>query len=85
LRRLYEYLIEGPRDARWMLRKVGPDYLEVIEELRRRGWPVACRLQEVKGLRRAVFSADLQGELFPTEPARPKRRRRRRTAKAGVG
>jgi len=86
LQRLYQYLKARPRDARWMLRKVGPDYLQVVDELRRKGWPVACRLQDVKGLRRAVFSADLQGELFSLDSAKPKRRRRRKSPrKLGVG
>ncbi len=85
LRRLYQYLIDGPRDARWMLRKVGPDYLEVVEKLRSRGWPVGCRLQDVGGLHRAVFFADLQGELFPVQEKKKRRRRRRRPAGLGVG
>jgi hypothetical protein len=82
LERLYRYLKEKPRDARWMLRKVGASYLETVEEMRRRGWTVECRLEDVNGLHRAVYCADLQGELFlEKDSARPAPRRRR--ARAG--
>ena len=76
LERLYRYLKESPRDARWMLRKLGPDYLDVVEELRGRGWPVACKKTDANGLHRVLFVADDQAELFPE--ARPQKRRRRR-------
>ena len=77
LERLYRYLKESPRDARWMMRRVGTDYQDTVEALRQKGWPVAVRLDDVGGLHRAVYLADDQGELFPPE-AKPKRRRRRR-------
>ena len=64
LERLYRYLKDKPRDGRWMLRKVGADYLETVDEMRRRGWAVECRLEDVNGVHRAVYCADLQGELF---------------------
>ncbi len=64
LERLYRYLKEKPRDARWMLRKVGADYLQTVKEMQRRGWTVECRLEDVNGLHRAVYCADLQGDLF---------------------
>ena len=82
LERLYRYLKESPRDARWMLRKLGPDYLDYVEELRERGWPVACKKTDANGLHRVLFLADDQVELFPE--ASPRKRRRRRRAQ-GVG
>jgi hypothetical protein len=83
LERLYRYLKESPRDARWMLRKVGPDYLEAVEELRVRGWPVACRKTDASGLHRVLYAADDQTELFP-EAVPPKKRRRRSSPAAGL-
>lgn len=82
LERLYRYLKERPRDARWMLRKLGPDYLETVEALRERGWPVACKTTDANGLHRILFVADDQAELFPA--ASPKRRRRRRPRALGL-
>lgn len=82
LERLYRYLKEKPRDARWMLRKVGADYLKAMEEMRRRGWTVECRLEDVNGLHRAVYCADLQGDLFGqkemSQAATPRARRRKK-------
>ena len=78
LERLYRYLKDKPRDGRWMLRKVGADYLETVDEMRRRGWAVECRLEDVNGVHRAVYCADLQGELFREKDlvnAKPRRRR----------
>jgi hypothetical protein len=80
LERLYRYLKERPRDARWMLRKLGPDYLDRVEALRAKGWPVACKTTDENGLHRVLFVADDQAELFPV--ASPKRRRRRRSPRA---
>ncbi len=79
LERLYRYLKEKPRDARWMLRKVGADYLQTVEEMRRRGWAVECRLEDVNGLHRAVYCADLQGELFGQKTMSGAKLRRSRT------
>lgn len=82
LERLYRYLKEKPRDARWMLRKVGADYLKAMEEMRRRGWTVECRLEDVNGLHRAVYCADLQGDLFGqkemSQADAPRARRRKK-------
>ena len=78
LDRLYHLLKEKPRDARWLLRRVGEEYQDSIDALRSQGRPVDVRLQEVDGLHRAVYHATDQGELFPETPAAPRRRRRRR-------
>lgn len=77
LDQLYHLLKEKPRDARWLLRRVGGQYRDSIEALRTQGRPVEVRLQEVDGIHRAVYHAADQGELFP-EVAPPRRRRRRR-------
>ena len=37
LDRLYALLKEQPRDARWLLRKVGTDYMEQVAALRAQG------------------------------------------------
>jgi len=86
LERLYRYLKEKPRDARWMLRKVGADYLKTLEKMRRRGWTVECRLEDVNGLHRAVYCADLQGDLFlQKDMSRPIPRRARTRRKRSAG
>jgi hypothetical protein len=80
LNRLYLLLKREPRDGRWLLRKLGPDYLDRIEDLRRLGRPVEMRVEDVEGLQRAVYRAADQTELFGAEqlsPSRPRRRRRR--------
>jgi len=81
LDRLYVLLKEQPRDARWLLRKVGTDYLEQVEALRAQGRPVEVEMQDVEGMRRAVYRAADQGDLFAgLSSPRPRRRRRRRQA-----
>jgi hypothetical protein len=79
LDRLYALLKQQPRDARWLLRKVGTDYMQQVRALRAMGRPVEVEMQDVEGLRRAVYRAADQGDLFAgmTSP-RPRRRRRRR-------
>jgi len=77
LERLYGFLRESPRDARWMMRRVGSNYREVVEELRHRGWPVAVRFEVVAGAHRAVYEAVDQAELFDGLPVAPSKRRRR--------
>lgn len=78
LDRLYALLKERPRDARWLLRKVGTDYMDQVQALRAMGRPVEVEMQDVEGLRRAVYRAADQADLFAglTTP-RPRRRRRR--------
>jgi hypothetical protein len=79
LDRLYALLKERPRDARWLLRKVGTDYMDQVAALRAQGRPVEVQMQDVEGMRRAVYRAADQGDLFAGLAApRPKRRRRRR-------
>jgi|GEM_PF-5163015 len=81
LDRLYACLKERPRDARWLLRKVGMDYMDQVEALRKQGRPVEVEMQEVEGMRRAVYRAADQGDLFAgLATPRPRRRRRRRSA-----
>lgn len=80
LDRLYALLKEQPRDARWLLRKVGTDYRERVEALREQGRPVEVEMQDVDGMRRAVYRAADQGDLFSglSKPRSRRRRRRRR-------
>jgi hypothetical protein len=78
LDRLYALLKERPRDARWLLRKVGTNYMEQVAALREQGRPVEVEMQDVDGMRRAVYRAADQGDLFAGLSPRPKRRRRRR-------
>jgi hypothetical protein len=79
LDRLYALLKEQPRDARWLLRKVGTDYMDRVEALRGQGRPVEVEMQDVEGMRRAVYRAADQGDLFTGLNApRPRRRRHRR-------
>ena len=81
LDRLYALLKERPRDARWLLRKVGPDYMDQVQALRSMGRPVEVEMQDVEGLRRAVYRAADQGDLFASLASpRPRRRRRPRRA-----
>lgn len=78
LDRLYALLKERPRDARWLLRKVGTDYMDQVQALRAMGRPVEVEMQDVEGLRRAVYRAADQGDLFAgLATPRPRRRRRR--------
>ncbi len=76
LDRLYALLKSSPRDARWLMRRVGDDYIDVVEQLRAQGRPVEVKMEEVDGMHRAVYRAADQAELFP--PVARKRRRRRR-------
>lgn len=76
--RLYRYLKDAPRDGRWMLRRVGPDYPRVLEELARSGLPVEVRMDDVGGQQRAVYRAADQAELFGHDQVEAKPRRRRR-------
>jgi hypothetical protein len=79
LDRLYALLKEQPRDARWLLRKVGSDYMQQVAALREQGRPVEVEMQDVEGMRRAVYRAADQGDLFAgLGSPRPRRRRRRR-------
>lgn len=79
LDRLYALLKERPRDARWLMRKVGTDYMDQVQALRAMGRPVEVEMQDVEGLSRAVYRAADQGDLFASLTApRPRRRRRRR-------
>lgn len=79
LDRLYAFLKESPRDARWLLRKVGSDYKDQVEALREQGRPVEVQMQDVEGMRRAVYSAADQADLFAgLKVPGPRRRRRRR-------
>jgi hypothetical protein len=79
LDRLYALLKEQPRDARWLLRKVGADYMQQVAALREQGRPVEVEMQDVEGMRRAVYRAADQGDLFAgLATPRPKRRSRRR-------
>lgn len=79
LSRLYRYLKEAPRDGRWMMRRVGPDYLEQIEALGSSGRPVSADMGEVAGVRRVLYRADDQAELFtPVQLDGKKKRPRRR-------
>lgn len=77
---LYRRLKEEPRDSRWLLRRVGPDFEERIRALRESGRPVAVTMEDVAGLQRAVYRADDQFDLFTTAlcPPAPRRRGRRR-------
>jgi hypothetical protein len=61
---LYRHLQESPRDGRWLLRKAGPSYQTMIDELRRSGRPVSVKMEDVAGAMRAVYRAGSQGELF---------------------
>jgi hypothetical protein len=78
---LYNRLKERPRDARWLLRKVGPDYEKHIRALRESGRPVSVSMESVGGVQRAVYRADDQFDLFSTSmcPPAPDRRPARRT------
>jgi hypothetical protein len=76
---LYTLLKAAPRDARWLMRRVGDDYIQVMEELRAMGRPVEVKMEEVDGMHRAVYRAADQVELFPAV-ARKRRRRRRRAS-----
>jgi hypothetical protein len=78
LDRLYSLLKEEPRDVRWLMRKVGPDYRARVEDLREQGRPVEVVMQDVEGLSRAVYRAADQGELFSALVKSRRRRRRRR-------
>lgn len=82
LDRLYAFLKERPRDARWLLRKVGTDYMEQVEALREQGRPVEVQMQDVEGMRRAVYRAADQADLFAGLVAPRTRRRRRRRGPA---
>jgi hypothetical protein len=77
LDQLYAQLKTAPRDARWLMRRVGDDYLDVIEMLRAQGRPVQMCFEDVDGMHRAVYRAADQVELFPPVPTRRRRRRRR--------
>ena len=65
---LYRCLQEEPRDARWLLRRIGQDYVEHIEDLRRSGRPVEVSMQTVAGQHRAVYRADAHPEFFAAGP-----------------
>lgn len=80
--RLYRYLKEKPRDGRWMLRRVGPGYPQVLEELARAGLPVEVRMDDVSGQQRAVYRAADQAELFGHDQLDESPRRRRRRGRA---
>lgn len=77
LDRLYTLLKLAPRDARWLMRRVGDDYMDVVERLRTQGRPVEVKLEEVDGMHRALYRAADQTELFPAVVAKRRRRRRR--------
>ncbi len=79
LDRLYQYLKEQPRDTRWLLRKLGPDYATRIEELRDTGRPVSMTMETVAGARRLMYKADDQIPMF-TQAKKKKRRRAKRAA-----
>jgi hypothetical protein len=57
LEELYRCLQDEPRDARWLLRRVGHDYADRIENLRRSGRPVQVSMETVAGQHRAVYRA----------------------------
>jgi len=63
--RLYRYLKESPRDGRWLLRRVGPDFNVTLEKLRSLGLPVSAEWGEIDGRCGIVYRADDQPELFP--------------------
>jgi hypothetical protein len=76
---LYRQLKHRPRDARWLLRRVGMDYEGHIRALRESGRPVAVTMEDVDGVWRAVYRAEDQLDLFarPTERVATSRRSRR--------
>jgi hypothetical protein len=63
--RLYRYLKAAPRDGRWLLRRVGPDFPQLLDELRRAGRPVDAEWGEIEGRCGVFYRAADQHELFP--------------------
>ena len=66
---LYRCLQEEPRDARWLLKKVGPDYKRKIDGLQTSGRPIDVKMEIVAGQNRAVYRAASQGHLFESPSA----------------
>lgn len=74
LNRLYQYLKDSPRDTRWMMRKLGPDFRVRLDELRAQGRPVLEDFAEVEGMKRLLYRADDQVEIAFANPKRNSRR-----------
>ena len=68
LNRLYLYLKSAPRDTRWMMRRVGPEFRAQLAELRAQGRPVTELFEDVEGKRRLVYRAGDQAEIGFLDP-----------------
>lgn len=66
--RLYRFLKQAPRDGRWLLRRVGPDFHLRLDELRAQGLPVSAEWGEIDGRVGVVYRASDQPELFSDPP-----------------
>jgi hypothetical protein len=68
LNQLYQFLKSSPRDTRWMIRRVGPEFRAQLAALRAQGRPVTESFMDVEGKRRLVYRAADQVEIGFTEP-----------------